>query len=85
MKDYNRGARKWRNLADAPDLGSGPARGGGSSPPFRTKNQWQINRGLAPDGLKQSEGHINPRLNGHRNSVACSRLKLPSPSSSNGA
>ena len=30
-------ARKWRNLADAPDLGSGGliARGG-SSPPFRT-------------------------------------------------
>jgi hypothetical protein len=25
-------------LADAPDLGSGPARGGGSSPPFRTKH-----------------------------------------------
>ena len=25
-------------LADAPDLGSGPARGGGSSPPFRTNN-----------------------------------------------
>ena len=23
-------------LADAPDLGSGPARGGGSNPPFRT-------------------------------------------------
>src|SRR5271169_530878 len=34
---YNSNKRKWRNLADAPDLGSGPARGGGSSPPFRTK------------------------------------------------
>jgi integrase len=27
---------KVAELADAPDLGSGPARGGGSSPPFRT-------------------------------------------------
>ena len=29
---------KVAELADAPDLGSGPARGGGSSPPFRTNN-----------------------------------------------
>jgi hypothetical protein len=28
---------KVAELADAPDLGSGPARGGGSSPPFRTR------------------------------------------------
>ena len=27
---------KVAELADAPDLGSGPARGGGSNPPFRT-------------------------------------------------
>lgn len=31
--------RKWRNLADALDLGSSPVRGGGSSPPFRTNSQ----------------------------------------------
>ncbi len=30
---------KVAELADAPDLGSGPARGGGSSPPFRTNRQ----------------------------------------------
>ena len=30
---------KVAELADAPDLGSGPARGGGSSPPFRTSYQ----------------------------------------------
>jgi hypothetical protein len=28
--------REWRNLADAPDLGSGGATHGGSSPPSRT-------------------------------------------------
>ena len=33
-----RQAAKVAELADAPDLGSGPARGGGSSPPFRTKH-----------------------------------------------
>ena len=32
---------KVAELADAPDLGSGPARGGGSSPPFRTKLSFQ--------------------------------------------
>ncbi len=30
---------KVAELADAPDLGSGAARRGGSSPPFRTKTQ----------------------------------------------
>ncbi len=33
----NKGA-KVAELADAPDLGSGAARRGGSSPPFRTKS-----------------------------------------------
>ena len=32
---------KVAELADAPDLGSGPARGGGSSPPFRTRFSFQ--------------------------------------------
>ena len=33
---YNDLSAKVAELADAPDLGSGPARGGGSNPPFRT-------------------------------------------------
>jgi hypothetical protein len=41
---------KVAELADAPDLGSGPARGGGSSPPFRTKHLLK---------LIQLKGHIN--------------------------
>ena len=36
-------------LADAPDLGSGPARGGGSSPPFRTNDLFN------PDGLVEGK------------------------------
>ena len=38
---YNSLRAKVAELADAPDLGSGPARGGGSSPPFRTKPSFQ--------------------------------------------
>ena len=34
-------------LADAPDLGSGPARGGGSSPPFRTSVRVNSTKHLA--------------------------------------
>jgi hypothetical protein len=41
-----RQAAKVAELADAPDLGSGPARGGGSSPPFRTKHLLNL-KGLA--------------------------------------
>src|SRR3990172_8298596 len=33
------GSARVAELADAPDLGSGPAMGGGSSPPFRTSVQ----------------------------------------------
>lgn len=33
------GEREWRNLADAPDLGSGGVTHGGSSPPSRTRLQ----------------------------------------------
>ena len=33
-------AREWRNLADAPDLGSGGATHGGSSPPSRTTRSY---------------------------------------------
>jgi hypothetical protein len=35
---------KVAELADAPDLGSGAARRGGSSPPFRTKTCFKILR-----------------------------------------
>ena len=36
---YGYSNAKVAELADAPDLGSGTARCGGSSPPFRTKKQ----------------------------------------------
>src|SRR5512135_574439 len=39
MTGYNLRSAKVAELADAPDLGSGTARCGGSSPPFRTINK----------------------------------------------
>ena len=37
--------REWRNLADAPDLGSGGATHGGSSPPLAPSCTWLHRRG----------------------------------------
>ena len=37
--------REWRNLADAPDLGSGGATHGGSSPPSRTSLVAEFGKG----------------------------------------
>jgi hypothetical protein len=50
---------KVAELADAPDLGSGAARRGGSSPPFRTNNVLNILRraSLAQDCWLVSNSH----------------------------
>ena len=41
-------------LVDAPDLGSGAERCGGSSPPFRTNRNFGIHR-VVPKSIKQTE------------------------------
>ena len=48
-------AAKVAELADAPDLGSGAVRRGGSSPPFRTNN---LNPAVLQIILDTKEGHI---------------------------
>ena len=60
-------------LADAPDLGSGPARGGGSSPPFRT-NHWVLGVGFHVPGLKRqkAEGR-RQKAEGSTPSLGCLR------------
>ena len=53
---------KVAELADAPDLGSGPARGGGSSPPFRTNLSagYEIFARLGGDGGRRIPSFWKP-------------------------
>ena len=69
---YNDLSAKVAELADAPDLGSGPARGGGSNPPFRTTCVSQL----------FAAAHRRPVLNRRLSFAAGSRILadlLPNP------
>ena len=54
--------REWRNLADAPDLGSGGATHGGSSPPSRTSAKPYPLRSLKGSGDRHMKANMVPML-----------------------
>ena len=53
-------------LADAPDLGSGPARGGGSSPLARTRGFVEKNREKTLDRENRKREDGNTDVFGHK-------------------
>jgi hypothetical protein len=75
---------KVAELADAPDLGSGGATHGGSSPPFRTNPHRERNAKAIPSSNDQGKG-LSPcnlsvvvgRFGGHLQLVRCLIQQLP--------
>ena len=57
-------------LADAPDLGSGPARGGGSSPPFRTNHLLSLKGLVTSEQINSLAQSALPRPRGKRSVLA---------------